>query len=249
MTKQDRAVRTRLALIRSAAEQFEARGYVRASLAEISAGAGVSSGALHFHFANKAAVAEAVEHAAEDALRETAARHHHGDGSALQRLVDVTHRVARLLCADVVVRAGLRLNAEQVAGRVRDLRRGWRDCVLGLLAEAERGGELAAGVTPQRTSAVVLAATTGIEVLAREDHGWLARPSLTDLWRLLLPCVAAPCLAGTLDPAGSESAGSEPASESAGSEPAGSEPPGSGPTGPAGPVGRAEAGRAGLALR
>lgn len=59
MTKQDRAVRTRLALIRSAAEQFEARGYVRASLAEISAGAGVSSGALHFHFANKAAVAEA----------------------------------------------------------------------------------------------------------------------------------------------------------------------------------------------
>ena len=121
--------------------------------------------------------------------------------------------------------------------------------MLGLLAEAERGGELAAGVTPQRTSAVVLAATTGIEVLAREDHGWLARPSLTDLWRLLLPCLAAPCLAGTLDPAGSESAGSEPASESAGSEPAGSEPPGSGPTGPAGPGVRAEAGRAGLALR
>ncbi|MFI6804522.1 ScbR family autoregulator-binding transcription factor [Streptomyces luteogriseus] len=237
MTKQDRAVRTRLALIRSAAEQFEALGYVRASLAEISAGAGVSSGALHFHFANKAAVAEAVEHAAEDALREAAARHHHGDGSALQRLVDVTHRVARLLCADVVVRAGLRLNAEQVAGRVRDLRRGWRECVLGLLAEAERGGELAAGVTPQRTSAVVLAATTGIEVLAREDHGWLARPSLTDLWCLLLPCLAAPCLAGTLDPAGSESAGREPA--------------GSGPAGPGVRVeaGRAEAGRAGLALR
>ncbi|MFF7488300.1 ScbR family autoregulator-binding transcription factor [Streptomyces luteogriseus] len=251
MTKQDRAVRTRLALIRSAAEQFEARGYVRASLAEISAGAGVSSGALHFHFANKAAVAEAVEHAAEDALREAAARHRHGDGSALQRLVDVTHHIARLLCADVVVRAGLRLNAEQAAGRVRDLRRGWRECVLGLLAEAERGGELAAGVTPQRTSAVVLAATTGIEVLAREDHGWLTRPSLTDLWQLLLPCLAAPCLAGALDPAGSSSVGSS----SAGSESAGRETPGSGtPSGQAGPgvradAGRADAGRAGLALR
>jgi hypothetical protein len=57
---------------------------------------------------------------------------------------------------------------------------------------------------PHRSSAVVLAATTGIEVLAREDPGWLARPSLTDLWHLLLPCVAAPHLAGALDPAGTE---------------------------------------------
>jgi hypothetical protein len=57
---------------------------------------------------------------------------------------------------------------------------------------------------PHRSSAVVLAATTGIEVLAREDPGWLTRPSLTDLWHLLLPCVAAPQLAGALDPAGTE---------------------------------------------
>ncbi|MFJ4975093.1 ScbR family autoregulator-binding transcription factor [Streptomyces coeruleorubidus] len=204
MTKQDRAVRTRLALIRSAAEQFQARGYIRASLSEISAGAGVSSGALHFHFANKAAVAEAVEHAAARALRQVAGRGRGGDGCALQRLVDVTHHVARLLCADVVVRAGLRLNAEAVAGRVRDLRREWRECVHELLVQAERKGELAAGMPPHRSSAVVLAATTGIEVLAREDPGWLARPSLTDLWRLLLPCVAAPHLAGALDPAGTE---------------------------------------------
>ncbi|MEU6917215.1 ScbR family autoregulator-binding transcription factor [Streptomyces olindensis] len=209
MTKQDRAVRTRFALIRSAAEQFEARGYVRASLAEISAGAGVSSGALHFHFANKAAVAEAVEDAAALALRRIARRSRDGDGCALQRLVDVTHQVARLLCADVVVRAGLRLNAEAVAGRVRDLRREWRECVHELLAEADRRGELAAGVPPHRTSAVVLAATTGIEVLAREDHGWLAQPSLTDVWQLLLPCVAAPHLAGALDPAGTDPEGGD----------------------------------------
>ncbi|MFJ2963654.1 ScbR family autoregulator-binding transcription factor [Streptomyces collinus] len=266
MTKQDRAVRTRLALIRSAAAQFEAHGYVRAGLARISAGAGVSSGALHFHFADKAAVAEAVEDAAARALREAAVRGHVGDGCALQRLVDVTHHVARLLCADVVVRAGLRLNVEGAAGRVRDLRREWRECVQGLLAEAERRGELAAGVTPQRTSAVVLAATTGIEVLAREDHEWLARPSLTDLWQLLLPCLAAPRLAGVVDPAGSGPAESGPESGPAGSalaesgpmggqavggQPVEGQPAGSDPLG-RGPVvrdGQAEAGRAGLALR
>ncbi|MFI6373909.1 hypothetical protein [Streptomyces sp. NPDC050546] len=116
--------------------------------------------------------------------------------------MDVTHQVGRLVCADSVARAGLRLNSEAAAGRVRDLRQEWRECVDDLLAEAERRGELAAGVPPHRTGAVVLAATTGIEVLAREDHGRLTRPSLTDLWRLLLPCVAAPHLAGALDPAG-----------------------------------------------
>lgn len=256
MTKQDRAVRTRLALIRSAAAQFEAHGYVRAGLARISAGAGVSSGALHFHFADKAAVAEAVEDAAAQALREAAVRSH-GDGFALQRLVDVTHHVARLLCADVVVRAGLRLNVEGAAGRVRDLRREWRECVQGMLAEAERREELAAGVTPQRTSAVVVAATAGIEVLAREDHEWLARPALTDLWQLLLPCLAAPRLAGALDPAGSDPAGSDPAegnpagSDQAGSDPTEGDPAGSDRAGrePVTRDGRAEAGRAGLALR
>ncbi|MGW0987920.1 ScbR family autoregulator-binding transcription factor [Streptomyces sp. NPDC002486] len=255
MTKQDRAVRTRLALIRSAAEQFEARGYVRACLAQISAGAGVSSGALHFHFANKAAVAEAVEHAAAGALHEAAGHGRDAGGSALQRLVDVTHHVARLMCADVVVRAGLRLNAEGHGGRTRDLRREWRECVQGLLAEAEGRGELAAGVTPQRTGAVVLAATTGIEVLARDDRDWLARPSLTDLWHLLLPCLAAPCLAGALDPAGSGSAASGP-SGSPGSGSAGSGPTAGGPA-EAGPVGsgtdvpgvRAQACGVGLALR
>ncbi|MGW1223275.1 TetR family transcriptional regulator, partial [Streptomyces californicus] len=48
MTKQERAARTRQALIRSAAAVFEQHGYAQARLAQISSGAGVSTGALHF---------------------------------------------------------------------------------------------------------------------------------------------------------------------------------------------------------
>ncbi len=57
MSKQERAERTRRALIKSAAAVFEEYGYAQARLALISTGAGVSTGALHFHFENKAAVA------------------------------------------------------------------------------------------------------------------------------------------------------------------------------------------------
>ncbi|WP_159062215.1 TetR family transcriptional regulator, partial [Streptomyces caniscabiei] len=64
MAKQERAVRTRENLIRSAAEVFDREGYAVASITTISARAGVSNGALHFHFASKAALAEAVAEAA-----------------------------------------------------------------------------------------------------------------------------------------------------------------------------------------
>ena len=69
MAKQERAVRTREKLIRSAAEVFDREGYAVASITTISARAGVSNGALHFHFASKAALAEAVAEAAALRLR------------------------------------------------------------------------------------------------------------------------------------------------------------------------------------
>ena len=68
MAKQERAVRTRAAVLRSAAEIFDTDGFVSASLSSISHRAGVSSGALHFHFANKGALAAAIEKSAEQRL-------------------------------------------------------------------------------------------------------------------------------------------------------------------------------------
>lgn len=72
MTKQERAARTRRALILSAAEVFDQEGFAPASLTMISSRAGVSNGALHFHFANKNAVAEAVQGEALSVLRQIA---------------------------------------------------------------------------------------------------------------------------------------------------------------------------------
>lgn len=69
MVRQERAVRTREALIRSAAEVFHHEGFTAASLTLISSRAGVSNGALHFHFASKAVLADAVEHAAAGVLQ------------------------------------------------------------------------------------------------------------------------------------------------------------------------------------
>lgn len=143
MTKQERATRTRDALIRSAAREFDQHGYAPARLSVISTGAGVSPGALHFHFENKAAVAAAVEAEAAAALRRTARTVHREASNALQSLADTTHALAGLLREDVVVRAGFRLSCSNVRRTDLNLRQEWQSCVQQRLAEAADEGVLA----------------------------------------------------------------------------------------------------------
>lgn len=72
MVKQERAARTRESLVLAAAEVFAAQGFAAASIAAISERAGVTSGAVQFHFDGKPALARAVEARAARALRRIA---------------------------------------------------------------------------------------------------------------------------------------------------------------------------------
>ncbi|MFG2441140.1 TetR family transcriptional regulator [Streptomyces sp. NPDC048508] len=70
MTRQERAVRTREALIEAAADLFDRDGQEVTSLAAVTAKAQVSAGALYFHFATKADLADAVTRTALARLRQ-----------------------------------------------------------------------------------------------------------------------------------------------------------------------------------
>ncbi|MDX3646214.1 ScbR family autoregulator-binding transcription factor [Streptomyces sp. MB09-02B] len=203
MSKQERSARTRSALIHSAAELFERHGYAGASLDEISSGAGVSRGALHFHFVNKAAVADAVETSAARSLRRAADDAGLVRVNALQALVNLSHALAHLLHGEVVVRAGFQLNcATGPPHSGLSLHRQWQRCVQALVAQAAHEKALAAGVSREQLVATVVAATTGFEVLNRGDRNWLSHRSITGFWQLLLPAVAARRALGQLDPGG-----------------------------------------------
>ncbi|GAA2796617.1 ScbR family autoregulator-binding transcription factor [Streptomyces showdoensis] len=188
MAKQERAIRTRNALIESAAALFDRDGFEVASLATISARAGVSSGALHFHFQSKAALADAVVGAAGERLvRITRDR----EALPLQILIDASHELVQGLRADSVLRAGFDLsaNAERRPRAAQDLRRLWRDWVESTVARAEREGHLAPDVTARDVAAAVVAVAAGHEVLGHQDPCWLERAPLTRFWSFLLPRV------------------------------------------------------------
>ncbi|WP_329241004.1 TetR family transcriptional regulator [Streptomyces sp. NBC_01478] len=202
MVKQERAARTREALVRSAAESFAGQGFATASLAVISAGAGVSSGALHFHFAGKAELADAVEESAADTLRVLTGRVAGEEAGPLQHLIDVTHRLAGRLREDVVLRAGFRLGGDMTRVPCADLRALWQGWVGEAVHLAGRGGELRRGVAPAGVVSAVVAATVGFEVLGARDTAWLSRPVIAQFWRLLLPTLAPVALHAALDTAG-----------------------------------------------
>ncbi|MFJ8660973.1 ScbR family autoregulator-binding transcription factor [Streptomyces sp. NPDC093795] len=207
MTKQERAARTRDTLIRSAAREFDQHGYALAKLSAISSGAGVSPGALHFHFENKAAVAAAVEGEASTALRRTARIVYRERSNALQNLADTSHALAQLLREDIVVRAGFRLSCSSGRRTDLNLRQEWQSCVQQRLAEAADEGLLAAGIgRRQDLASTIVAATIGLEALCRDNGEWLSPGTITGLWRTLLPMLTgADTLAG-LEPAGSQAA-------------------------------------------
>ncbi|MEE1757460.1 ScbR family autoregulator-binding transcription factor [Streptomyces sp. SP18CS02] len=202
MAKQDRAVRTRQELIRSAAEAFSRGGFALSSLTDISARAGVSSGALHFHFASKRALGEAVETAAAQTLRRIIAQSPLGHPVPLQTLVDTSHVLAQRLVDDVVLRAGFGLGSDATWREGVELWGEWHSWVRSVLTLARRRGNLATDVVLDDVVSAVTAAVVGFEVLGRADAEWCSRRSLTRFWALMLPRLSSDRLRTELDPEG-----------------------------------------------
>ncbi|MEV5156283.1 ScbR family autoregulator-binding transcription factor [Streptomyces werraensis] len=187
MVKQERAARTRRALIRAGAEVFAREGFVSASLSAISRRAGVSSGALHFHFESKKALAEAVEGEALKEVRRIAREAAARDGRALAGLVDATHGLVNRIAEDVVVRAGFELSGAPGRAGGPTLRREWQQWVEQMVRRSDQEGWLAPGVSADDAAAAIVAATTGFEVLGAEDSTWLSQKKVAGFWELLLP--------------------------------------------------------------
>lgn len=207
MVKQERAARTRKALVQAAAEVFAQDGFVLASLTSISKKAGVSNGALHFHFESKQALARAVEDEADAVVRAIAVPAQAGGPDALQRLIDATHDLMGRLDQDVVVRAGFELGSGPPRrDGAADLRGQWQSWVEEVLKDAEREGILAEGVSAAEASITVVAATVGFEQLGADDRTWMSAATLVQFWDLLLPRLASAEALGRLVSSGTQGA-------------------------------------------
>lgn len=186
--KHEQALKTRAALIRAAAEVFDEVGYHGAGINRILAKAGVTSGAMYFHFRSKEDLARAVmlEQASDLRLPE--------EPRGLQQLVDLTLALAGELQSNTLLRAGVRLAVDQGGPAQGDdsAYDWWAQRFRSELVTARERGELREEVDETEFAQVLVAAFTGTQLKSQISSGWSDLPDrIVSLWRYLLPSVAA----------------------------------------------------------
>ncbi|MEV0174756.1 ScbR family autoregulator-binding transcription factor [Streptomyces sp. NPDC050803] len=197
MAKQERAIRTRRAILEAAGAVFDEHGYTSTTIAMVLERAEVTKGALYFHFQSKESLAQAV---LDEQLGLGAVPPH---PCKLQEIVDITFVFGQRLLDNALLQGSVRLTVDQCAPPGVDHSgpfRLWAEHLTGLMEEARKQGELLPAVEPRDTVELLVGAFAGIQLMSRALSGRedLAH-RISVLWAHVLPSVAVPGLLVRLD--------------------------------------------------
>ncbi|MER5637814.1 ScbR family autoregulator-binding transcription factor [Kitasatospora sp. NPDC002227] len=194
-------MKTRREIIKAAAEVFERRGYAAATMAEIIAAAGVTKGAVYFHFASKEELAQAVIDVQSDWV-DTGLE----PAPGFQAVIDATMVYANALINDVIVRATNRLVIEHGSFDMPNSEPYQTDIltIRDLVIRADEAGDMLPRLDPYAVAKTITGAFTGIQLSSQvlsQRTDLVER--LVFMWRVLLPGLVQPERLLTLDPTGS----------------------------------------------
>ncbi|MFH9225420.1 ScbR family autoregulator-binding transcription factor [Streptomyces lydicus] len=196
MAQQDRAIRTRRVILEAAASVFDEQGYDRATIAEVLERAGVTKGALYFHFASKEQLALAVleEQVVDIAVEPQKIK--------LQEFVDAGQVLAYRLRRDPIQRGAARLAVEQGSNHLdrKQSMISWTRFVEGLLNEARARGEILESIVVRDTAELFVGAFAGLQMMshAMSNQADLSH-RLTVFFQHTLPSIAVPAVLAKLN--------------------------------------------------
>ena len=196
----DGAEATRRALLNAAAEQFYEAGYHGGSVSEIVARAGLTKGALYFHFPDKRALAEAVIAEMNTTYSLLAERVSAAGEDPLMSMLAICDEIVTHLLTDPVVAGGSRLQRDPLlrSRHTADLAAlrydVVHDTIATQLAAAEAAGLLQPEIGAQRRdelAAMIVAAIAGYHLIGElaGNHAPLW-DHLRAMWTTLLPAIA-----------------------------------------------------------
>ncbi|MEU3597819.1 ScbR family autoregulator-binding transcription factor [Streptomyces sp. NPDC006798] len=202
MARQERAIRTRRKILVEAARVFDEVGYEATKITDILDRAGLTKGALYFHFASKRELAQAVLDAQAEALPLIPPHE-----LKLQEAIDGVQVLSLLLqpkTGDPIFQGSVRLTVD--AGSARDgldrrvPMRAWNGINEIKFREAQANGELLPHLDMEAISWMVTATFTGTQVMssimtARQD---MPR-RMAELFRCLMAGIAVPGVLARLD--------------------------------------------------
>ncbi len=196
MAMQARAIATRKGIVAAAATVFVRHGYAGASISEIADEAGITKGAVYFHFRSKELLARAVIEAQDELSAQVQERSGVGSPTAVALLVSMVHELGELMRHDVVARASMRLAVEVPIGELEDVGgtyEAWTIPTEKVIGQAVTEGDLRADLDSAMLAKFLVAAFTGMQTVsvATSQLDDLM-PRLRDMWTLLLPGIIAP---------------------------------------------------------
>lgn len=200
MAVQERAIRTRQAILAAAAAVFAEVGYEAATISEILQRANVTKGALYFHFASKEELAQAVLANHLAAIPPSPQQE-----LVLQQGLDETFLLAYLLSSgDPLVQGSVRLTVDQGSahdGLDRQVPiKGWIDHNMETLAKAKGNGELLPQVEVGAAAKMFVGAFTGVQIISKVMTGHQdLQERIADLYQHLMSSIAVPAVLVRLD--------------------------------------------------
>ncbi|MFD9304270.1 ScbR family autoregulator-binding transcription factor [Streptomyces sp. NPDC060048] len=200
--RQERAEITRHAILDGAAIAFGEKGFHGTSLTDVVGHAGVTKGALYFHFPSK----EAIAHTLMDEQFQVSEHVPAIEEPGLQTAIDLSHQMAFGLRTNVRIRAAIRLVIEFGSFTDPDPTpyNTWIDTCQACLTPAQERGDVLASLDVRDLATMLVGSFTGIQVTShvrtgRED----LHTRVIDLWNFLLPGIAPAHRIPHFDPAGS----------------------------------------------
>lgn len=191
---QERAVVTRARILRAAAELFDAKGFIGASIGDVVASSGHTSGAVYFHFRSKDNLAVSVVEAYHSRWTGMVDWYLECDAPAPVRLVALSLGVGRAYRDDPVVRAGARLWFERaaIAPAMPAPFVQWIAVTELLLRQGLENKDFLARVDVTRTARVLVSAFFGTHTVT-DSLGERLRleERVIDLWLTMLPALTA----------------------------------------------------------
>ncbi|MYT27413.1 MULTISPECIES: ScbR family autoregulator-binding transcription factor [unclassified Streptomyces] len=195
MARQARAIQTRRQILEAAGVVFDQLGYESATITEILSRAGVTKGALYFHFDSKESLARGV--LAEAVTTEGVLPQE----SKLQECVDLGLVLAHRVPREPMLSAAIRLSADQKARTLFGTSwTAWANLMGEYLDLAKAQGELLPNTVPQETAMIIVAAWTGVEIVTSDlKDGECLERRISRLYDHLLPSIAVPGVLAKLD--------------------------------------------------
>lgn len=168
MAQQERARRTRAAIVEAAASEFARRGYAAASVNTILQGSNATKGAMYFHFQSKEDLARAVLSAALEKYVEITERWKDSTLHPFEIVHGIINDIAHGFQDNVIVRAEFRLIVEpEFYSEVKSGgARLWGKAGVDLARRAQRLGDLRSEFSPEKFVRVLSASLAGQRYMA-----------------------------------------------------------------------------------